>query len=39
MTTFEEANLVTSQRIGQWIYYQRVQDRINEFVEFVRVEL
>ncbi|MFC6965135.1 ArsR/SmtB family transcription factor [Halocatena marina] len=39
MATLEEADLVTSQRIGQWTYYQRNQDTINAFVEFARDEL
>lgn len=39
MATLEAADLVTSQRIGQWTYYQRNQDTIDAFAAFVRDEL
>lgn len=39
LATLEEADLVTSQRIGQWTYYQRNQDTIDAFAAFVHDDL
>lgn len=39
MSTLQEADLVTSERIGQWTYYNRNEETIQEFVDFVRNEL
>lgn len=39
LATLEEAGLVTSQRIGQWTYYQRDEETLEAFAEFVRDDL
>lgn len=39
MSKLQEADLVTSQRIGQWTYYQRNEETIQEFADFVQNEL
>lgn len=39
LSKLQEADLVTSQRIGQWTYYQRNEETIQEFAEFVQNEL
>ena len=39
MSKLQDAELVTSERIGQWTYYQRNEKTIQQFAEFVRNEL
>lgn len=39
LSTLEDAGLVTSERIGQWTYYQRDEETIEEFAAFVREDL
>jgi len=39
MSKLQEAELVTSQRIGQWRYYQRNEETIQEFADFVQNDL
>lgn len=39
LSKLEDAGLITSQRIGQWTYYQRDEETIEEFADFVRDEL
>lgn len=39
MSKLQEADLVTSTRIGQWTYYQRNEETIQEFADFVSNEL
>lgn len=39
MSKLQDADLVTSERIGQWTYYKRNEETIQEFADFVRDEL
>ncbi|MDX1744780.1 MAG: metalloregulator ArsR/SmtB family transcription factor [Halobacteriales archaeon] len=39
LQTLEGADLVTSQRIGQWTYYQRDEATLDAFTAFVAEEL
>ncbi|KDE56648.1 ArsR family transcriptional regulator [Halostagnicola sp. A56] len=39
LSKLEDAGLITSQRIGQWTYYQRDEETIKEFARFVRDKL
>ena len=39
MSKLQDAELVTSERIGQWTYYQRNEETIQQFADFVRNEL
>lgn len=39
MSKLQDAELVTSERIGQWTYYQRNEETIQQFAEFVRDDL
>lgn len=39
LRTLENAELVTSERIGQWTYYQRDQSTVDELVAFVAEDL
>lgn len=39
MSKLQEADLVTSERIGQWTYYQRNEETIEEFADFVSNDL
>ena len=39
MAKLQNADLVTSERIGQWTYYQRNEETIQEFADFVQNEL
>lgn len=39
MSKLQEADLVTSERIGQWTYYQRNEGTIRKFADFVQNDL
>ena len=39
LSKLQDAGLVTSERIGQWTYYQRNEETIQQFADFVRNEL
>lgn len=39
MAKLQNADLVTSERIGQWTYYQRNEETIEEFADFIQNEL
>jgi ArsR family transcriptional regulator len=35
LATLQRAGLVTSQRVGQWIYYKRDEETIKAFLEHI----
>lgn len=39
MAKLRDADLVTSERIGQWTYYQRNEETIRRFADFVKDNL
>ena len=39
LSKLQDAALVTSERIGQWTYYQRNEETIQQFADFVRNDL
>ncbi len=39
LATLQRAGLVTTQRIGQWIYYKRNEDRIQAFLQAINATL
>jgi ArsR family transcriptional regulator len=39
MAALQRAGLVTSQRLGQWTYYKRDEERIAELADRLRTEL
>jgi DNA-binding transcriptional ArsR family regulator len=39
LATLQRANLVTSQRVGQWIYYKRHEETIKAFLDHMNQAL